>query len=148
MDVNPIVWQYVIPAIMAAAAASMVGVVPYFLTRRETSREKAEADKTAVETSRIMYDGLSQRVAQLEAENENLRKQHDMLRKQNAYTVDLEATKYELEAQVHELNGRISTLERSLQVVIAAFREYIESPEEDVGKMKKILEEIEGQTSL
>lgn len=149
MDINPVFLQYVIPAVVASFAAAAVGVIPYFLTRRETSKEKAEADKTAVETSKTLYEALAARVSQLEAENENLRKQLTMMQKQNAYMADLEATKNELEQHVEELTGRISTLERTLKVVIDAFRKYIENPGIDGGdEMIELLKDIEGQTRL
>lgn len=149
MDVNPVLLQYVMPAIIAALAASIIGIVPYFLTKRETLKEKRESDKTAVETARIMYEGLAARVTQLEAENENLRKQHDMLRRENALMIDLQAAKYQLDQHVDELSCRIETLERTLAVVIDAFRKYIENPGIDGGdQMIAMLNEIEGQTKI
>lgn len=149
MDVNPVLLQYVMPAIITALAASIIGIVPYFITKRETLKEKRESDKTTVETARLMYEGLSVRVTQLETENDNLRKQLNIMLKQNAYLTDLESTKYELEAHVGELTGRIETLERMLKVVIDAFRKYIENPGIDGGDtMIAMLKDIEGQTRL
>lgn len=150
MDVNPaVVFQYVIPAIIAALAAAMIGIIPYFMVRRETLKEKRESDKTTVETARLLYEGLAQRVTQLETENTDLRRQHDMLRKENALMIDVQAAKYQLEQHVDELSCRIETLERTLKVVIDAFRKYIENPGIDGGdQMIAMLKEIEGQTKI
>jgi predicted nuclease with TOPRIM domain len=149
MIINPVIYQYVVPAIIAAVAASLVGVIPYFMTRRETRKEKGEADKTAVETARLMYDGLAQRVGQLEAENENLRRQYEMLKRQNAYTVDLEATKRELEQQVEELTGRIGLLEQTLKILIDTFKDYMVTPSADASeRMAKLLRDVEGQIKI
>jgi predicted nucleic acid-binding Zn-ribbon protein len=146
MDASHELLQYVTPAIIAACAAALVGIIPYFLTKRESIKEKAEADKTAVETARLMYEGLAVRVTQLETENDNLRKQLNIMQSQNAYMADLEITKGELEQHVDELTGRISTLERTLKIVIDAFRKYISNPGIDGGdQMIELLRDIENQ---
>jgi predicted RNase H-like nuclease (RuvC/YqgF family) len=149
MSISPVILQYVVPAIIAAVAAALVGVIPYFMTRRETRKEKGEADKTAVETARLMYDGLALRIEQLEKENQDLRAQLNMMQRQNAYLTDLEAAKYQLEAHVEELTGRINTLEQSLRVVIDAFKEYMINPvPEAADKMLVLLKDIEGQIKI
>ena len=111
MDINlSIIFQYVVPAIIAGLFMALIGVIPYFISKRESPKERSESGKTTVETARMLYEGLATRVSQLEAENDNLRKQHDILRKENTYTSDLQATKYELEAY-EGLATRVSQLE-------------------------------------
>jgi signal transduction histidine kinase len=140
--------QYVVPAVIGAIMASLIGVIPYFFVRKSTYKEVQEGEKTAVETSKVLYESLAQRVEQLEHENLDLRKQLDIMKRKQNYIADLESSKHELESQVSELNSRIETLERSLSIVLSSVRSYVTFPDGGTQQLTELINSLEKQLKI
>lgn len=150
------VLKYVIPAVVGAIVAGVVGVIPYFRSRKTTVLEDAQAElsvseavRNSIESAKLMYDGLGERIIVLEKENKDLKLQVGVLNKNNAYISDLEATKYELEAQVDMLNSRMELMETQIKIVLAAFRVFLDAPHspnsDETTRLRVMLNDVEGK---